>query len=158
MRNGNLHIPFTLLAAYAGSICGITLSYLIGRTAGHYLVNKYGGWIGLTHERLADVHAWFEKYGKWTLSFGYFIPGVRHLTGFASGMTELEYDKFALYAYTGAVVWVTTFLSFGYFFGRYCCGIFENIDVGIDKLFIIALIAIVLYVVYKIINPFKKRK
>src|SRR5436309_455929 len=83
MRNGSLHIGSTLMAAYFGSMCGITISYLIGRTAGHYLIVKYGNKIGITNEKLDQVHRWFEKYGKWTLTFGYFVPGVRHFTGFA---------------------------------------------------------------------------
>lgn len=149
MRKGSLHIPFTLLAAYFGSICGITISYLLGRTAGHYLVNKYGSWVGLTQERLERVHLWFEKFGKWTLAFGYFIPGIRHLTGFTSGITELEYNKFALFAYSGAIVWVTTFLSFGYFLGTYCCGFFENFEIGIDEIIIIGIVVIILYLLYK---------
>ena len=158
MKKGSMHIPFTLFAAYAGSICGITISYLLGRTAGHYLVNKYGSWIGINHERLEQVHAWFEKFGKWTLAFGYFIPGVRHFTGFASGMTELEYRKFALFAYTGAVIWVSTFLSFGYFFGNYCCELFENMDVRINQIIIFSIIAAVLYVLYKKLMSNRKDK
>ncbi len=31
-----------LLAAFLGSICGITLSYLVGRTLGLPLLHKYG--------------------------------------------------------------------------------------------------------------------
>lgn len=153
MKRGSLNIPTTLLAAYAGSMCGITISYLLGRTAGHYLVNKYGDWVGLTHERLEKVHAWFEKFGKWTLSFGYFIPGIRHFTGFACGMTELEYKQFALFAYTGALLWVTTFLSFGYFFGNYCCDLFESLEISIDKIIIFIFIAIALFIIYKKIKP-----
>lgn len=148
LRKGSLHIPYTLLAAYAGSICGITVSYILGRTAGHFLVHKYGGWFGLTEERLMRVHAWFEKFGKWTLTFGYFIPGIRHFTGLASGMAELEYNKFALFAYSGAILWVTTFLSIGYFFGNYCFRFFENIEFGIDEVVILSVVALVLIILY----------
>lgn len=154
MRKGSLCIPNTLLAAYAGSMCGITISYLLGRTAGHYLIRKYGGWIGLTHERLEQVHAWFEKFGKWTLTFGYFIPGIRHFTGFTSGMTQLEYNKFALFAYSGAFLWVTTFLSIGYFFGNYCFSLFEDIEISIDKIILFSIAAIILYILYRQFKPY----
>jgi membrane protein DedA with SNARE-associated domain len=108
----------TLLAAYAGSMCGITLSYLIGRTAGAYLIHRYGRWIGITEEKYSKVHRWFERFGKWLLFFGYFIAGVRHLTGYAAGTTELDYRLFAAFAYTGAIVWASSFLTIGYFFGN----------------------------------------
>jgi membrane protein DedA with SNARE-associated domain len=48
MRKGELQIPGTMLAAYLGSMVGITGSYIIGRTAGKFLVHKYGSWLGLT--------------------------------------------------------------------------------------------------------------
>lgn len=160
MRNGSLHISHTMIAAYAGSMCGITISYFMGRTAGHYLILKYGNTFGVTHERLEKIHVWFEKYGKWTLVFGYFVPGVRHFTGFTSGMTELEYGKFALFAYTGALLWVTTFLSIGYFFGNYCCSLFENLDIGIVQIIIFLIIVAVLYalcVKFKLFSYFKTK-
>jgi membrane protein DedA with SNARE-associated domain len=51
---------------------------------------------------------------------GYFIPGVRHFTGFSSGMATLPFHHFALFAYSGALLWVTSFLTIGYFFGHKC--------------------------------------
>jgi len=42
---------------------------------------------------------------------------VRHLTAYAAGMSALEPPQFALFAYSGAVLWVSTFLGLGYFLG-----------------------------------------
>lgn len=42
MHKGKLAIPSTVLAAFLGSLCGITVSYWLGRTAGQYLITKYG--------------------------------------------------------------------------------------------------------------------
>ena len=50
--------------------------------------------------------------------FGYFIPGVRHLTGYIAGTTALEYRHFAVFAYTGGVAWVLAFIAIGYFFAE----------------------------------------
>ena len=148
MSKGNLNIPFTILAAYAGSICGITISYMLGRTGGNYLIHKYGSWIGITEKQLVKVHNWFDRFGKWTLLIGYFIPGLRHFTGFASGMTCLEFKQFALFAYSGAIIWVTTFLSVGYFFGNYCFSIFENVEIGIEEIVLFIIFMLVLSILF----------
>jgi membrane protein DedA with SNARE-associated domain len=149
MSKGSLNIPLTILAAYAGSICGISVSYLLGYTAGHYLISKYGSRIGISEKHLNQVHNWFERFGKWTLMIGYFIPGVRHFTGFVSGMSYLEFRQFALFAYSGAIIWVSTFLSVGYFSGNFLSSIFENMEFDIDeKMVVFIIIAIVLYIVY----------
>lgn len=149
MAKGLLHPPSTILAAGAGSICGITISYLLGFTGGHYLVQKYGKWVGITLHRLEQAKDWFTHFGKWSLFIGYFIPGVRHFTGFTAGTAKVEYHLFSLFAYSGAVVWISTFLSLGYFFGDVCFSFLEEIDfkvvmgVGIFALLVVA------YVIWK---------
>lgn len=120
MSQGRLSLTATPLAAIFGSICGISVSYLLGRTAGNYCIHRFGARVGLTESRLQKAHEWFEKFGTWTLMIGYFVPGLRHFTGFSAGTTNLEFNRFALFAYSGAVVWVSTFLTVGYFFGD-CC-------------------------------------
>jgi LPXTG-motif cell wall-anchored protein len=107
----------TCIAAFLGAMTGITLSYSIGRIAGVFLIKKYGHWVGITEAKMQRVHNWFERFGRWALLIGYFVPGVRHLTGYAAGITVMEYRHFATFAYIGAVVWATLFLSIGYFVG-----------------------------------------
>jgi len=153
MAQGTLPIHSTVIAAYAGSMAGITISYLLGRTLGHYFVVKYGGWIGLTEDRLQKIRDWFDHFGKWTLVIGYFIPGVRHFTGFFAGMSELKYSHFALYAYMGSILWVTTFLSIGYFF-KNCCleyleAFVEEFEI-LDVALISAGILFIIFIAFKI--------
>jgi membrane protein DedA with SNARE-associated domain len=112
---GNLLPVPTVAAAYFGSICGMTLNYILGRTAGLYLVTKFGRLVNLSPERLGRVHDWFEQKGRWGLLFGYFLPGVRHLTAFAAGTSKMTFYEFAVFSYSGAVVWSSTFISLGYY-------------------------------------------
>lgn len=125
---GDLCLIPTLLAAYLGSIFGISVSYLLGLTVGSYLIKRYGNQVGLTEARMQQVHLWFEKYGKWTLFFGYFIPSVRHLTGISAGISRLNFGEFALFAYSGAIVWASTFLAAGYFIGQSWVFFFDYIE------------------------------
>src|SRR5437879_4808091 len=101
-----------LAAAVLGSICGITLSYLLGRGSGSYLAKRR-----FAASRLANARNYFERYGGWTLIFGYFIPGIRNLIGFTSGMMRLKVRFFAPYAYSGAIISSLTCIGLGYFFG-----------------------------------------
>ena len=107
----------TMGAAFLGSSCGITFSYLLGRLFDTYVLLKYGRYFHLTPERLQKVHSWFERRGRWTLLIGYFIPGVRHLTGYVAGASELSFPNFALFAYTGAFCWAAVFITLGYLLG-----------------------------------------
>ncbi len=147
---GVLHPVYTVLAAYAGCLTGITVSYLLGRSSENYLVKKWGKIFGLTQERMAKFHSWFAKYGKWALFFGYFVPGVRHFTGFSAGLSRLEYKHFALFAYTGAIVWASTFLALGYYFGEYGTYLLEIFEEHIDTAASLLIIALVILLILKL--------
>lgn len=149
--------PFsTFFAALLGSITGITGSYLIGITGGHYLIERYGGYFGLNSIKMDKVHNWFEYYGKWILFIGYFIPGLRHFTGIFAGISQLSYHHFAIYAYTGALFWVTLFISIGYFFGNYYRIAYEIIETNVE-LFCLSAAAIILIAISARIFLLKKK-
>jgi membrane protein DedA with SNARE-associated domain len=52
------------------------------------------------------------------LTVGYFIPGVRHFSALVAGMSRVRFRTFASFAYSGAALWVATFLTLGYIFGE----------------------------------------
>ncbi len=116
---GNLKMIPTALVAMAGSMCGITLSYMIGRTLGLGFVHKWGRYVHVSEARLDRVHQWFNRIGHWALFVGYYIAGVRHFTAIVAGTSKLEFSAFARYAYCGAAVWVCTFLAIGYKVGEH---------------------------------------
>jgi membrane protein DedA with SNARE-associated domain len=118
ISQGHLRLAPTALAAASGSICGITCSYMIGRTFGWtFLHSRLGRLLRVTDSQIQRVHDWFDHVGHWALMIGYFIPGVRHFTAIVAGTTRLELRAFAAFAYSGAIVWVSTFLFLGYHFG-----------------------------------------
>jgi len=156
---GQLNGYETIIACLLGSLSGITLSYLLGKVAGSYIARTVGHWIGVTEQRLEHVRLWFERIGKWTLTIGYFVPGMRHFTGYAAGATQLNYRLFALYAYTGAVVWVATFLSLGYFFGEKAEQVIQNLDtdVLIGLVVIVAIVSLLAYLRRRARNSVKQK-
>ena len=114
---GELSFIPTFLTAFSGSICGISLSYAIGRFGGYRFLHKYGHKLHVTDERLGKVDLWYERVGKWMLMIGYFIPGVRHLMALVGGTSKMKYRVFAAYAYSGGILWSLTFVSLGYYLG-----------------------------------------
>ena len=117
VHRGELQLNTTISVAFAGSLCGITVSYLLGRTGVIYALERFEPlhrWVG---RHLPQVELWFQRYGKWTLFFGYFIAGVRHFTALTAGTSKVKFGTFASYAYPGGFVWVVCFVSVGYYLG-----------------------------------------
>ena len=117
VHNGQLSFLPAIASGCAGSLCGITLSYLLGRSGAIFIIERFA-WLNRhlgRHLPKADV--WFRRYGAWTLFFGYFIAGLRHFTALAAGMSKLSFRTFATWAWPGGIVWVICFISIGYFLG-----------------------------------------
>jgi membrane protein DedA with SNARE-associated domain len=147
---GNFSLPLTIGAALAGSLCGITVSYTLGRTFGMKLIHRYGRYMHITEDHVEKAHAWFARVGHWGLTFGYFVPGVRHLTAYAAGMSALEPPQFALFAYPGGLLWVSAFVGLGYFLGDRWEAVEKNIEGYLKDLGIALLILAAAYLVWRL--------
>ncbi|GIP31952.1 DedA family protein [Paenibacillus sp. J2TS4] len=115
--SGRIYWSVAVLISAAGTMIGITITYWIGRCFGTVFFDKYGKYIFLPPAKLKRAGGWFHKYGNKILFIAYFIPGVRHFTGYFSGILKLPFRTFAMYAYSGAIFWVLTFLTLGHLLG-----------------------------------------
>ena len=144
---GHLHALPTFFSALAGSMSGITCSYIIGRTAGwKVLHSRFGKLLHISDERIRNIHDWFDRIGHWALMLGYFVAGVRHFTAIVAGTSKLEYRSFALFAYSGAVLFVSTFLFIGYHFGKRWEEILSLVEHHLKLLSIVCGVIIALYI------------
>ncbi len=146
--HGRLELVPTLLAAFLGSSVGITVSYTLGRGVGRLLTRRLGRAIRVTPEQMQRVEAWFERSGHWALLWGYFLPGIRHLTAVTAGATRLRYLDFAVFAYAGALLWSFTFVSLGVLAGgrwaRVSAQVHENLLIASGIVVAALLVALVL--------------
>jgi len=118
--NYNMDYVSTLLTAFLGASCGITCSYVLGRTAGLGVVRKWGKYLHLTEERLNRVHEWYEhKKGRWALVFCIYAPVFRHVVAIVAGTSRMRLGEFVVLAWSGVLMWVATFITLGYFSAEY---------------------------------------
>lgn len=108
---GKLNPLFAIGSAAAGSMTGITVAYLLGtffqrKVLAH--LKKHTG-----SARLQKVLDWYHRHGGKLLTIGYFIPGVRHLSGYIAGLSRVKYRNFAFFAYLGATLWTSLFVILG---------------------------------------------
>ena len=82
---GEMSLPALLFFAWAGSVVGDNVGYLIGRRLGRAAVARYGAKIGLTAARYNAVEEVFAKYGAATVTFARFVNILRQLNGVVRG-------------------------------------------------------------------------
>ncbi len=104
-----------LLAAAA--ILGDAVNYSVGR----YFGPKVFGWENsrfFNRAAFDRAHAFYEKHGGVTIIVARFLPFVRTFAPFVAGVAAMTYPKFALYNVVGALLWVCSLTTLGYFVGN----------------------------------------
>jgi membrane protein DedA with SNARE-associated domain len=64
------------------------------------------------------VRRWFDRFGRWSLTFGYFVPGLRHAVAILAAGVGVSFPEFALFAYLGALAWVSSYVLVGFVLGE----------------------------------------
>lgn len=154
---GQLDFAVLMIVAFFGTTVGMTITYLVGLKAGLPFIQRYGRWFMFSPAKLEKTQRWFERYGSFLISIGYFIPGVRHFTGYFSGIIGIPFRKFALYAYGGALIWVTLFLAIGKVFGSQWTVIFHLLESYAPWIAAAAVILLALFYVRRLRAGYKAR-
>ena len=105
-RRGEMSLPAILIFAWAGSVLGDNVGYIIGRTLGRATISRYGAKIGLTDERMRSVERIFARYGAATVLFARFFNILRQLNGIVAGVLGMSWWRFLLFNAIGAALWV----------------------------------------------------
>jgi Uncharacterized membrane-associated protein len=114
---GRMNLGKTLFFATLGSFLGMNLSYWIGRRLGIPFLHKAAPYLHVNEKKIARAEHWFQHFGDRLIVIGYFFPGFRHFTAYFSGMSRLNYGRYALLAVTGAFLWAATFITLGRILG-----------------------------------------
>jgi membrane protein DedA with SNARE-associated domain len=154
VRAGKLPAVGTLAAAMGGAMTGITVSYLAGRYIGLAALRKV---VHIPDEPLRRAEHWFHRAGGWLLTFGYFIPGVRHVTAIAAGSSGLGFGTFAAFAYPGAIIWSSFFVTTGYVLGDRWRSAFHAIVGNVRLAVVVAAAAYAGYLVFVAVRWYRRR-
>jgi len=103
-------VSATLIAA---ALCGDNCNYWIGRWAG---LRLFARWINPLY--LQRTHEFYERHGGKTIILARFVPIVRTYVPFVAGVGAMPYGRYLAYCVAGAVIWVGSLCTAGYFFGN----------------------------------------
>ena len=121
--SGQLDLWLCILSAFGGSLSGDQAAFYVGRWKGRQFVEKRPKW----KDRVARVHQMLDRFHEvLILSFRFFY-GLRNLTPFILGTTEISGLKFFALNAIGAFVWAVTFGYAGYFFGTVVTTVLKDV-------------------------------
>lgn len=111
----SLHLPTIILVATCAAVIGDNLGYWIGQRGGRSLLARYHHIV--RRSAVERGERLFARYGPMTIFFARFIAGLRIIAGPLAGVLGMNWPKFALWNFLGAIVWVSVISSIGYFLG-----------------------------------------
>ena len=112
-HRGYMHLPWVIGAAFAGSLLGDQLFFLLGRVYGEKLLSRYPS----AKIRAAKVQRMLDRFRTPLILVFRFLYGFRSITPFVIGMSTVPIGRFILLNAAGAAVWATTVGTGGYLFG-----------------------------------------
>src|SRR5262245_11901535 len=118
-HRGEMSLPALLIFAWAGSVLGDNIGYLIGKTICRATITRHGGKIGLTNARISAVEEIFSRYGSATVLFARLFPVLRQLNGIVASALAMSWWRFLLLNAIGAALWVGVWVCIAIFFSAH---------------------------------------
>ncbi len=93
------------LAGAVGNVLGSIAAYYAGIWGGRPFVERYGAYVLVSHRDLDLADRWFLKYGEAVVFFSRMLPVVRTFISLPAGIARMNFPRFVLYTFLGALPW-----------------------------------------------------
>jgi membrane protein DedA with SNARE-associated domain len=111
---GYFKLPWVILVAFLGTLSGDQLSFYVGRKYGSKILAGRPAW----QVRADRVRRLLERYQDYLILLFRFFYGLRFLTPFVLGFSQIPRGRFLLLNMVGALVWAIIVGTGGFLFGH----------------------------------------
>jgi membrane protein DedA with SNARE-associated domain len=124
--------PVLIMGAFLGDLLG----YALGSFSSKFVKKNYG-----TDKNFVLAQKFIVKHGGKSVFFARFISGIKELVPFLAGVLSMQFKRFMLWNFAGAIGWSILWVSVGYVSGSYITeteSIVKTIGVSFMIFFIIS--------------------
>lgn len=132
-------ILLLVIAAFTGTCVG----YIFGKWAKKYFRPKKENFF-FKQKYLDMAQDFYRKYGMMAFIVGRFLPIVRTFVPILAGIVRIEFKKFLVYNFLGAVLWVSTLVLSGYWLGNVFPTLVDNVEFIIVTLIVVTSIPVII--------------
>ncbi|MDQ2795678.1 MAG: VTT domain-containing protein [Actinomycetota bacterium] len=106
-----------LIVAPIAAVLGNLVGYGIGYRAGPVVFDRPNSKL-FRPEYVTRSHAFFERFGSWTIVIGRFVPIIRTVATVMAGVGRMRFVPYAIYSTIGGVIWADGVLLLGHQLGK----------------------------------------
>lgn len=111
-----LDIWWVALAIGVAAFLGGEVGYLIGHRVGPRIFERKETGL-FSVENVKRTNAFFDRFGGLAVILARFVPIVRTFAPVAAGVGHMNYKKYSLYNFIGAIIWGVGLTTVGYLLG-----------------------------------------
>jgi len=115
---GELNFLLAYITVVVGDLIGDVLYYGIGYWGRTGFIEKWGKYLGLHADRIAQLERHFQKHSGKTLVIGKFSHGIGGAVLVAAGMARISLVQYLWYNTVAAIPKSLALLLIGYYFGH----------------------------------------
>ncbi len=149
-----LNLGLVILILVIGELIGSLLSYVVGRTGGRTLVDRWGKYVLLSHKDLDKAEDLFERRGAIVMLFARMLPTIRCFISFGAGIAEMPVGIMAFFSLLGSIVWVSAWTYLGYHFSA----TYEHYTKNFKYVGYVIVVVVVIVLVAGFIHRYKSMK
>jgi len=136
-----LQLSWIIVVGTIAATLGDNLGFALGYYGGRPLLERYQSVFRIKRKTLTQGEDLFARFGAVTVFLARFIFGMRIIAGPLAGVLRMPWRRFLVFNFLGAVLWVTTVSSAGYFFGQHWERLQQDVrrfDLGVLVLMLLA--------------------
>jgi membrane-associated protein len=145
--SGKLGFWETNATMILAAILGDSTGYFIGRILGRKLFERPDSLI-FRREYLERTQNFYDRHGGKTIFFARFVPVIRSFATTVAGIAKMPYTRFIAFSVSGAITWIASLTSLGYFLGSQ----FPELDTYINLIISATVLAIIISIIFKLIR------
>jgi membrane-associated protein len=113
----HLELHWIIVIGTVAATIGDNIGYWIGRKGGRILLERWKKFFHIKDSAIRSGEALLEKHGAFAIFIARFIAGARIFAGPLAGVLNMDWRRFALANFLGALVWVSVIATIGHLFG-----------------------------------------
>jgi len=139
---GKLDLFLVNISLMAAVLAGDSTGYFLGRRTGDVIFKRPDSRF-FKRKYVERTQAFYSKYGGRTMIYAKFVPIVRTFAPFMAGVGKMNYGRFLSYDVFGAVGWVASLTTLGYFLGGVSL-VRRNFEKAIILIILLSLVPVLL--------------